>query len=340
MLEAVVRSQGAEERLLERVLGFGERQASAKQPEHLLLVLRVEHLEGRYVHLRHHHLKRATRSICETRAHAAGRRRARRVDPFRACRAHAGGRGDRALHRGLGGGGRRRRCRGDPAGAARGPGNPVHGARRRRARPALVRGPETQGVLVHAEIVPGRAQRWAFTHVDDTRERTITTVGEKLRPPRARRLAALARARWCRRRVLRGRGRGRAGAGPPRAGTDRDRTRADDVAARLVGARCADRGGGRTRTSGTARETWSRLPGWSSRPPAPSAAGRSPAAPYTAAPPPAPVEDSYGAGDCFAAGLTYALAAHAGPTEAVAFAARCGAAALIGRGVAPQAVEL
>jgi ribokinase len=47
---------------------------------------------------------------------------------------------------------------------------------------------------------------------------------------------------------------------------------------------------------------------------------------------PGPLGDSYGCGDSFAAGLTYALAAGNGPEEAVAFAARCGAAALTGRG--------
>jgi ribokinase len=65
-----------------------------------------------------------------------------------------------------------------------------------------------------------------------------------------------------------------------------------------------------------------------------------PGGPYTAAAPQGPVEDTYGAGDCFAAGLTYALAADQGAGEAIAFAARCGAAALTGRGVAPQVVAL
>src|SRR5581483_3935545 len=65
-----------------------------------------------------------------------------------------------------------------------------------------------------------------------------------------------------------------------------------------------------------------------------------PGGPYSAVAPPGPVVDAYGAGDCFAAGLTYALAAGLGAGEAVAFAARCGAAALTGRGVAPQHVEL
>jgi ribokinase len=63
-----------------------------------------------------------------------------------------------------------------------------------------------------------------------------------------------------------------------------------------------------------------------------------PGGPYSAAPPPGPVEDTYGAGDSFAGGLTYALAAGLDAHDAVAFASRCGAAALTGRGVAPQAV--
>jgi sugar/nucleoside kinase (ribokinase family) len=40
------------------------------------------------------------------------------------------------------------------------------------------------------------------------------------------------------------------------------------------------------------------------------------------------------------AGLTFALGAEIEPHDAVAFAARCGAAALTGRGVAPQRVTL
>jgi ribokinase len=65
-----------------------------------------------------------------------------------------------------------------------------------------------------------------------------------------------------------------------------------------------------------------------------------PGGPYSAAPVPGRIEDTYGAGDCFAAGLTYALGAGVDPAEAIAFAARCGAAALTGRGVAPQHVDL
>ena len=47
----------------------------------------------------------------------------------------------------------------------------------RRSREEL----ESQGVRVQAAVDP-RPQRWALTHVDDHGERTITTVGPKLRP--------------------------------------------------------------------------------------------------------------------------------------------------------------
>ena len=65
-----------------------------------------------------------------------------------------------------------------------------------------------------------------------------------------------------------------------------------------------------------------------------------PGGPYTAAVVPGPREDTYGCGDSFMAGLTFALGADVEPHDAVAFAARCGAAALTGRGVAPQSVAL
>ena len=71
-----------------------------------------------------------------------------------------------------------------------------------------------------------------------------------------------------------------------------------------------------------------------------SGAGRRPGGPYTAADPPGEVVDTYGAGDSFAAGLTYALGSGLEPNEALAFAARCGAAALAGRGVAPRRVPV
>jgi ribokinase len=57
-----------------------------------------------------------------------------------------------------------------------------------------------------------------------------------------------------------------------------------------------------------------------------------PGGPYKAAAPPAAYEDTYGAGDCFAAGLTYALANGMPTAEALAFASERGALALTRRG--------
>lgn len=53
---------------------------------------------------------------------------------------------------------------------------------------------------------------------------------------------------------------------------------------------------------------------------------------YREVPPPGPVVDTYGAGDCFAAGLTYALGAGLAVDEALALAATCGAWCVSGQG--------
>ncbi len=57
-----------------------------------------------------------------------------------------------------------------------------------------------------------------------------------------------------------------------------------------------------------------------------------PGGPFRAAPIPGPIEDAYGCGDCFAAGLTFGLAQGEPLEDAVAIGARCGAAVLTGRG--------
>jgi ribokinase len=57
-----------------------------------------------------------------------------------------------------------------------------------------------------------------------------------------------------------------------------------------------------------------------------------PGGPYKAAAPPGPYEDAYGAGDCFAAGLTYALAKGMDVPDALTFASERGALALTRRG--------
>jgi ribokinase len=53
---------------------------------------------------------------------------------------------------------------------------------------------------------------------------------------------------------------------------------------------------------------------------------------WVAAPLPGPPVDTYGAGDAFAAGLAYGLGEGRSPQDAVALAARCGAASVTGRG--------
>jgi ribokinase len=53
---------------------------------------------------------------------------------------------------------------------------------------------------------------------------------------------------------------------------------------------------------------------------------------YQAAAPPGPLVDTYGSGDCFAAGLAYALARDLAVPDALAFAAHCGAWCFAGRG--------
>jgi ribokinase len=57
-----------------------------------------------------------------------------------------------------------------------------------------------------------------------------------------------------------------------------------------------------------------------------------PGGPFRAAPIPGPIQDAYGCGDCFAAGLTYGLAEGRSLDDAVALGSRCGAAVLTGRG--------
>jgi ribokinase len=63
-----------------------------------------------------------------------------------------------------------------------------------------------------------------------------------------------------------------------------------------------------------------------------------PGGPFRPAPLPGPIVDDYGCGDSFAAGLTFALARGAAVEDAVAVAARCGAAVMTGRG--PYSAQL
>jgi ribokinase len=197
---------------------------------------------------------------------------------------------------------------------------------------------EARGVRVHA-VTESRPQRWALTHVDDMGERTITTVGAKLRPRGhdgrlpwheladmdavlfiAGDVDALV---WARR-------------APVLAATARDletlRRGAVELDA-LIGSGEDEaelyHAGDLDQEPKLVVTTSGALGGW-----------MQPGGPFVAAPLPGERVDAYGCGDCFMAGLTYALAADLEAHEAVAFAARCGAAALTGRGVAPQPVAL
>jgi ribokinase len=61
---------------------------------------------------------------------------------------------------------------------------------------------------------------------------------------------------------------------------------------------------------------------------------------FAAAALPGPIRDAYGAGDSFAAGLTYGLGAEMEIREAVGLAARCGAHCMTGRGPYKAQLEL
>jgi ribokinase len=196
----------------------------------------------------------------------------------------------------------------------------------RRARTEL----EDRGVTVHSAAA-GAPQRRAYTYVDDRGERTITVLGPKLPLHGGDGLlpweelarcdavyfvsgdvAAVRAARRSRMLV----------AGARDLATLRLAGEEIDV---LVGS--GEDAGERFEPGEldppprTVVTTSGALGGWVR-----------PGGPFRAAQLPAPVEDAYGCGDCFAAGLTYALAAGRSMDEAVEVAARCGAAVLTGRG--------
>jgi ribokinase len=204
----------------------------------------------------------------------------------------------------------------------------------RRAKTEL----EERGITVHAAFVDAR-QRKGFTYLDESGERTITVIGPKIgarghdRSLPWHELAACDAVYFCagdvdalhaarRARVLVATARELAvlarGAVELDAlvGSAKDEAevyRAGDLdpAPKLV-----------VTTSGA-------LGGWAQ-----------PGGPFTATPLEGEFVDAYGAGDCFAAGLAFGLAAGLATTEALAFASRCGAGALTGPGVHARAVPL
>lgn len=185
---------------------------------------------------------------------------------------------------------------------------------------------EQLGVTVLA-AARGTTRR-AFTHIDELGERTITVLGEKLRP-RAKDVdldwrefdavyfvsgdAELLRA---------ARRAGVLGATARELPTLRDAAVELDV---LIGSGKDDseryHAGDLEPAPRLVVTTAGALGGWAQ-----------PGGPFTAAEPPGPVEDSYGCGDSFAGGLAFALARGDDQADALQFAARCGAAVLAGRG--------
>jgi ribokinase len=200
----------------------------------------------------------------------------------------------------------------------------------RRALPRL----SELGVQVRASFLDAPTRR-AVTLVDDRRERTITTFGQRLEPSGACRElewdalagsdgvyftagdeAALRTARE-HTRVLVASPRARDALGHGVAldalvlsAEDQiergELTRVHGEAAVVVFTEGEDGGSYRTRSGETGR--------------------------WAAVEPPGDAVDSYGCGDSFAAGLTYGLGAGLELPEALALAARCGAVCLTGRG--------
>ncbi len=198
---------------------------------------------------------------------------------------------------------------------------------------------ERLGLRVHASIRDEPSRR-ALTLVDADGERTIVTLGRRLEPRAADPLpwdeldhvdavyftagdvGALRHARRARVLVGTSRAMRRLGEGDVRldavVGSARDPAERYDPEALsepppLVVRTEAGRGGRFETADGRA--------------------GR-----YEPVAPPGPVVDTYGAGDSFAAGLTFALGRGADPDEALALAARCGAWSVAGAG--PYAHQL
>jgi ribokinase len=197
----------------------------------------------------------------------------------------------------------------------------------------MVRGLERFGVTVHAAVRRGTPTRRAVTLIDPTAERTITTLGERLEPAGADLLpwdrlegadavyatagdpGAFRAARGARVLVVTSRATAQvlaAGVEPDAlVGSATDPAEQVDVDAlpwspALVVRTEGGRGGVYDTAKGPARYAAEPLPG-------------------------APV-DTYGAGDSFAAGLTFGLGSGLGDSEALQVAARCGAAVVTGRG--------
>lgn len=196
----------------------------------------------------------------------------------------------------------------------------------RRARDQL----STQGVRLEVETT-SRPTRRGFCYVDENGERTITVIGQKLHPQGDSAglpwmdLARMDSVYFCAGDVaaLQAARRGRVLVATARELTTLKRAGVEvDV---LVGSGQdeAERyePGELDPPPRTVVTTSGSLGGWAQ-----------PGGPFRAAPVPGPVSDAYGAGDSFAAGLTFALGEGRPREEALDFASRCGASVMTGRG--------
>jgi ribokinase len=203
--------------------------------------------------------------------------------------------------------------------------DPVGAASRRRL--------STLGARVHAETRHGVASRRAVTLVDAAGERTITTLGDRLEPLGADPLP------WER---LDEADAVYVTAGDVEAFRQARRARVMVVSLRAL-ERLAESGVEADCLVGSARDPRER---WDERILAetPRLLVRTEGADggsfeaagmrgrFAAEVPPGPIVDTYGAGDSFAAGLTFALGVRMGTPDALTFAARCGAISVTGRG--------
>jgi ribokinase len=189
---------------------------------------------------------------------------------------------------------------------------------------------EARGVTVHAGRARG-SQRRALTHVDEGGERTITLLGDKLRPSGEdgslpwEELARCSAVYFVSGDVAAVEAARRS---PMLVAATRELATLRRAAVRvdvLVGSGedAAERfeSGELEPPPEIVVTTAGALGGWIR-----------PGGPFRAPPPPGPVSDAYGCGDCFAAGLTYGLAVGKPVDEAVALGAQCGATVLTGRG--------
>ncbi|MEO8291600.1 MAG: PfkB family carbohydrate kinase [Actinomycetota bacterium] len=192
----------------------------------------------------------------------------------------------------------------------------------------------TLGARVHAEPRRGVSTRRAVTLVDGDGERTITTLGERLDPLAAEPLP------W---ELLDETDAVYVTAGDVAAFRHARRARVMVVTLRAL-ARLADSGIEADCLVGSARDPGERWEVGALRGPPPllvrtegaqggsfqTAAGQM--GRYVAEPPPGPTVDTYGAGDTFAAALTFSLGVGMAVDDALAFAAGCGAVCVSGRG--------